>query len=136
MENKKEMLMELFENNEGLFNSTVEELDSYNGYLGDDRYYDMELLPDMLSGVEVIQLLNMAYFGDDDDTWREDSRGERFYNSFNPNRNYFYFNGYGNLCSTDFKDYSNYLDDYFIDEIIENQTHLYLDNEIKEILEG
>ena len=136
MENKKEMLMELFQNDEQLFNAAIEELDSYNGYLGDDRYYPMDELPELLSGTDAIDLLNRAYFGRDDDNWRTNANGEKIYDSFNPNRAYFYFNGYGNLVSANYKDYSAHLDDYFIDAIIENQDSLYLDDEIKEILEG
>ena len=136
MENKKEMLMELFENNEGLFNSTIEELDSYNGYLGDDRYYSMDELPELLGGLDTIDLLNRAYFGRDDDSYHTNAHGEKEYSSFDPNREYFYFNGYGNLVSSDFKDYSYHLDDYFIDAVIENQNNLYLDDEVTEILEG
>lgn len=136
MEKKKEMLMELFQNDEELFNSTIEELDSYSSYLGDDRYYPMYELPELLSGLDAIDLLNRAYFGRDDDNWHTDAHGEKIYDSFNPNREYFTFNGYGNLVSTNYKDYSAHLDNYFIDEIIENQDHLYLDDEIKNILEG
>lgn len=136
MENKKELLMDLFKNDEELFNSTIEELDSYNGYLGDDRYYLMDELPELLNGLNAIDLLNRAYFGKDEDNWHTNQRGEKIYDSFNPNREYFYFNGYGNLVSTNIKDYSVHLDEWFIDEIIENQNHLYLDDEIKNILEG
>ena len=136
MENKKELLMELFENDTELFNSTIEELDGWNGYLGDDRYYSMDELPELFHGSNTIDLLNKAYFGRDDDNWHTDASGNKIYDSFNPNREYFCFNGYGNLVSTNYKDYSAYLDNYFIDAIIENQDHLYLDDEIKNILEG
>ena len=135
MKNKKELLMELFKSDEELFNSTIEELDSYNGYLGDDRYYEMYMLPEMMDSTNIFTLLNMAYFGNDEN-YHTDNYGTKHYESFNPNRNYFYFNGYGNLCSATYKDYSAHLDDYFIDTIIENQNHLYLDNDIIDILEG
>lgn len=133
---KKELLMELFENDEGLFNSTIEELDNYNGYLGDDRYYEMYMLPELMDSTDIFTLLNRAYFGRDDDNWHTDAHGEKIYDSFNPNREYFYFNGYGNLVSANYKDYSAHLDNYFIDAIIENQNHLYLDDEIIKILEA
>lgn len=135
MEKKKELLMELLENDEQLFNSTIEELDNYNGYLGDDRYYEMDMLPELLGGLSAIDLLNRAYFGRDDENWHTDAHGEKIYDSFNPNREYFYFNGYGNLVSANYKDYSAFLDNYFIDAIIENQNYLYLGDEIKNILE-
>lgn len=136
MEKKKELLMKLFESDEQLFNSVIEELDAYNGYLGDDRYYEMYMLPELLYGKDPIDLLNMAYFGRDNESWHTDAYGDKIYDSFNPNREYFYFNGYGNLCSANYKDYSAHLDNYFIDAIIENQDHLCLDDEIIDILEG
>ena len=136
MENKKELLMELFQNDEKLFNSTIEELDGYNGFLGDDRYYNMDELPELLSGLKAIDLLNRAYFGRDDENWHTDAHGEKIYDSFNPNREFFYFNGYGNLVSANYKDYSAFLDDYFINDLMENYNHLYLDDEIMDILEG
>ena len=132
---KKELLMELFGNNEPLFIETIEELDNYNGYLGDDRYYNMDELPDVLHGLNPVEILNRAFFGRDDESWHTNAHGEKEYHSFNPNREYFYFSGYGNLVSANYKDYSAFLDDYFIDAIIENQNHLYLDDEIIKILE-
>lgn len=131
-----EKLLKLFEENEQLFNETIEELDNYNGYLNDDRYYLMDELPELLSGKDPIELLNMAYFGRDDDCYITDSQGNKEYGSFNPNREYFTFNGYGNLVSSDYKDYSHLLDDYFIESLIENYESLYIDDEILEIIEG
>jgi hypothetical protein len=135
MEKKKEMLMELFQNDEELFNRTIEELDSYNGYLGDNRYYEMEILNEFYNSTEPLELLQRVYYGRDDDSWTTDNNGNKTYGEFNPNREYFYYNGYGNLVSSDYKDYSYYLDNYFIDAVIENQNHLYLDDEIENILE-
>lgn len=40
----RDALMSYFEENEDDFNDSIEELDSYNGYLGDDRYYSMDEL--------------------------------------------------------------------------------------------
>jgi hypothetical protein len=131
-----EKLKELFENDEELFNRTIEELDSYNGYLNDNRYYDMELLNEFYNGSEPLELLQRAYFGRDKESWHTDSSGKKIYDSFNPNREYFSFNGYGNLVSSNYKDYSYLLDDYFIEALIENYESLYLDDEILEIIEG
>lgn len=136
MENKKQLLMDLFKSDEELFNNTIEELNSYNGYLGDGCYYDMDMLTEFYHGADPVELLQRAYFGRDDECYHITSTGEKVYNSFNPNRNYFYFNGYGNLCSADYKDYSCYLDNYFIDALIKNQNYLYLPDEITDILEG
>ena len=132
---KKELLKELFKNNEELFNQTIEELDNYNGYLSDDRYYEMETIEEFYEG-SPLDLLNRAFFGHDEDTWHTDAHGEKVYGSFNPNREYYTYNGYGNLVSSNYKDYSCYLDDYFIESIIECQNYLCLDDEIIKILEA
>jgi hypothetical protein len=136
MKTIKEQLTELLEQDEQLFNTAIEELDGYNGYLGDDRYYSMDELNDFYSATEPLELLQRAYFGRDDDSWSTDSSGEKRYGEFNPNREYFKCNGYGNLVSSDYKDYSCYLDDYFIDGLIENAEYLYLDDEIMNIING
>ena len=136
MKTINEQLKELFEQDEELFNSTIEELDNYNGYLNDNRYYSMDELNNLFNGSEPIEILNRAYFGRDDDSYITDAAGNKQYNEFNPNREYFYFNGYGNLVSSDYKDYSYLLDDYFIDSLLENYESLYLDDSIIEIIEG
>ena len=50
-------------------------------------------------------------------------------------REYYYYDGYGNLVSSDDKDYSNYLDDYFIDSLLENHSDLSLDADIETLLD-
>ena len=107
-------IIDYFKNTENIFNSCIESLDSYSGYLGDDRYYYMEDLNDFYSGADLIELLNRAFFGCDADTWHTDAHGEKEYGPFNPNRDYFYYNGYGNLVSSNYKDYSAHLDAYVV----------------------
>jgi hypothetical protein len=136
METIKEQLKELFEQDEQLFNIAIEELDSYNGYLGDNRYYSMDELNEFYRDSEPLELLQRAYFGRDNDTWTTDSSGNKTYGEFNPNREYFTYNGYGNLVSSDYKDYSYLLDEYFIDALIEDADCLYLDDEIMNIING
>ena len=125
MENNTiEKIIAYFESDSDLFNSCMEELDSYNGYLGDDRYYEMEMLNDLYYGAESLEILRRAYFGRDDDTWTTDSRGDRVYGEFNPNRDYFYYNGYGNLVSSDYKDYTGHLDKYAIEAMSKNRAYI------------
>lgn len=113
-----------FENNEDIFNSCIEELDSYNGYLNDDRYYYMEDLNEFYNNTEPMELLYRVFYGHDADSWHTDSTGNKIYSEFNPNREYFSYNGYGNLISTDYKDYSAYLDSYDIDSMSENRRYI------------
>lgn len=117
-------IIKYFKENEDVFNDCMEELDSYNGYLGVDCYYDMEELNYLYSGTEPQEILYRAFYGFDADSWHIDSRGDKEYGAFNPNRNYFYFNGYGNLVSSDYKDYSDKLDGYAIEAMSENRNHI------------
>ena len=129
-------LREHFENNEGDFEAAIEDLDSWNGWLGDDRYYHMDELDEIYHGVDPIEILSRAFYGYDSETWHTDSHGDKEYGAFNPNREYFYFNGYGNLVSADYKDYSDKLDDYFCEEVIDNYNHLDLNEEVIDIIES
>lgn len=116
-EQRQEIINEIkqyFEENPDIFNDCILELDSYNNYLGDSRCYEMYMLDEFFSGCSPLEVLERAFFGRDDD-----SNGE-----FNPNRQYFYFNGYGNLVSTDYPDYSDFLDDYAIESMIENRNYI------------
>lgn len=125
MENKTiEKIIAYFEENENTFNAAIEELDDYNGYLGDDRYYEMEYLNEFYNSTEPLELLQRAYFGRDDDTWTTDNNGNKTYGEFNPNRDYFYYNGYGNLVSSDYKDYSYRLDHYVIESMSKNKNYI------------
>lgn len=124
-------LMDYFKENEDAFIEAIEELDSYNGYLGDDRYYEMELLNEFYAETDPLDILYRAFYGHDEDTSTEECHTE-----FNPNRTYFRYNGYGNLVSTDYKDYSDRLDDWFIQSLKDNYMHLYLSDETKEAIEN
>ena len=124
MKSTIEKIIAYFEENEDVFNACIEELDSYNGYLNDDRYYEMEYLNEFYSGTEPLELLYRVFYGRDDDTWTKNERGEKTYGEFNPNRAYFTYNGYGNLVSTDWKDYSAHLDKYAIQAMSENRSYI------------
>lgn len=116
-----EKIIDFFKENEELFNSCIEELDGYNGFLGDNRYYPMEELNELYRDTEPLEMLHRVFYGRDDDTWTTDAHGKKSYGEFNPNRDYFYYNGYGNLVSSDYKDYSAYLDHYAIEDMSNNR---------------
>lgn len=125
-------IIEFFENNEDIFNECIEELDSWNGYLNDDRYYYMEELNEIYNDVEPIELLYRTFYGYDADSYIYDSSGNKTHEAFNPNREFFRYNGYGNLISTNYKDYSDKLDNYFIDELLEHRQNIYtIENNIE-----
>lgn len=115
-----ENIINYFDENEDIFNTAIEELDAYNGYLGDDRYYDMEMLDEFYHDVEPTEILYRAFYGYDEDAWDYDAHGDKHYGAFNPNRDYFRYNGYGNLVSADYKDYSAQLDEYAVEAMLDN----------------
>lgn len=119
-----ESIIEYFKENEEIFNECIEELDSYNGYLGDDRYYYMDEINEIYHDTDATELLSRAYYGYDEDSYTTDSYGQRQHDAFNPNRDYFRYNGYGNLVSADYKDYSANLDKYAVESMIENRDEI------------
>lgn len=117
-------IIQLFTANTELFNDCMEELDVYNGYLGDNRYYSMYELDEFYRDSDPLEILRRAYYGRDNDTWTTDSNGNKTHGEFNPNREYFYYNGYGNLVSSDYKDYSAHLDHYAIEAMSESRCYI------------
>lgn len=117
-------IIQYFKENEDVFNDCIEEFDSCTGYLGDDRYFPMDEFDDLHSGVEPCELLRRAYYGHDEETYTTDSSGNKTYGEFNPNREYFRYNGYGNLVSADYKDYSGRLDKYAVESMSENRRYI------------
>ena len=135
MKTLAEALFEYYQQNEDDFSHDIEELDSWNGCLYDRRLEPMETLDEIYQGKDVTEILRRAYYGHDDDSWHIED-GEKVYDEFNPNREYFYFNGYGNLVSTDELDYSDYLDEYYVQDIIDNEGHLDLSDGAQEIIDN
>lgn len=113
-----------FQEHEDIYNEATEELDAYNGYIGDDRYYNMDDLDEMYNGTEPSEVLARAFYGYDEETWATDASGNREYGQFNPGRKYFRYNGYGNLVSADYKDYTGLLDHYIIESMLENRRYI------------
>ena len=135
MKTLAEALFEYYQQNEDDFNHDIEELDSWNGILGGNRIEDMDFLNKLYQGKEATEILMRAYFGHDDDGWHYED-GEKVHESFNPNRDYFYFNGDRNLVSTDERDYSDYLDLDHVQDIIDNECHLDLSGGALEIIDN
>lgn len=119
-----EKIITYFDEHEDIYNEAAEELDAYNGYLGDDRYYSMDELDDLYNGTEPTEILYRAFYGHDDDVWTLNKYGEKEYGPFNPNREYFRYNGYGNLVSADYKDYTGLLDHYIVESMLENRNYI------------
>lgn len=123
-------LLAYYKENTEDFVSDIEELDDWNGYLGDDKVIPMEELDELYYDATPTEILRRAFFGYDEAYVNSKQDG-----TFNPNRDYFYFNGYGNLVSTDDRDYSDYLDEDFVQEIIDNEPDLSLSKGAQEIID-
>lgn len=72
---------------------STQQIEAWNAYCEtindtDSCIYPMDDLPEMLYGLGAMTILQMAYYGD-----------------FCPAHDYFTFNGYGNLKSTDYPDW-------------------------------
>ena len=119
-----EEIIAYFDEHEDIYNEAAEELDAYNGYLGDYRYYSMDELDEFYSGTEPTEILYRAFYGHDEETWTTDASGNKEYGPFNPNLDYFRYNGYGNLVSADYKDYTGLLDHYIIESMLENRNYI------------
>lgn len=117
-------IIAFFKDNEDIFNEAIEDLNAYNGYLGDNRYYTMDELDELYTGTEPSEILRRAFYGYDEETYITDGSGNREYGQFNPNRDFFTYNGYGNLISADYKDYTGYLDKYAIEAMSENRYYI------------
>ena len=119
-----EEILEFFNDNMEIFNDCVEELDSQIGWLADSRYYSMDELNEIFYDSNPIEIIERAIYGRDDDMYSTDSSGNREYAHFNTGRYYFTFDGYGNLVSTDRKDYSNYLYDNTVMKMLEHKNNI------------
>ena len=119
-----EEIIDFFKENTEIFNNCIEELDAYNGYLGDRRYYEMEYLNEFFAESEPTDILYRTYYGGDEDSAIITEDGTKRYGEFNPMRELFYFNGYGNLISSDFKNYEDFIEPYTIMEISRNREEI------------
>ena len=122
-------LLNYYKRNSEDFTDDIEELDDWNECLYEDKFFSMDELDEVLKGFEPSEILRSALFGHDE------SHGNLIKSSFNLNRDYFHYNGYGDLVSTDERDYSDYLDDYFIQEIIDNRYNLSLSSGAEDIID-
>ena len=91
----------------------VQEVNSWDGSLDYLECIDMELLDDYLIGLTPTEIANKIHYGD-----------------FNPNNDYFRFNGYANLVSLSQLEYEEELDS-FEEEIVERFIELYEDGHIE-----
>jgi len=124
-------LMNYYKENEENFVDDIEELNGWNDCLYGDQIYSMSDFDEVLQDIEPSDIMHVVSYGYDEPVNKDEER-----QPFNPNRQYFYFNGYGNLVSTDKIDYSAYLDTYFIQDIIDNNANLTLSEGAQDIIDN
>jgi hypothetical protein len=125
-----------FEMNEEDFNETIEQLDDVCSWFDGDRYLPMEMLNDAFYDTKPTEIVSRVFYGHDDDSYTvKELSGVKEPAPFNPNREYFYFDGCGNLVSSDVKDYSSYLDEYFVNELLNHRGQMTLSDEVEELLD-
>ena len=125
-----EKLLEYYKENKEDFANDIEVLDDWTGCLYDDKIYPMEELNEFFSNEKPDEIIRRAFYGYDEPINENEQR-----QPFNPNREFFYFNGYGNLVSIGEKDYSDYLDIAFIQDIIDNRYNLLLSSGAEDIID-
>jgi hypothetical protein len=112
--------IELLVKDTDLFNNMCKELDSWDGFLGDDRYYLMYEFDELLYGKSPLEIAELVS-GED----------------FNTGDDYFRFTMYG-VESTSDVDYSEYYSaEDVLDRVIDDYGHLWFsDDDFKDIVEA
>jgi hypothetical protein len=98
------------ENDDEVFCEACEKLDSWDGFLGDDRCYYMSEIDELLYGKKPSEIINMMT------------------SDFNANDDFFYFSIYGlESCNDRWEHYSDlYTVDDVLDKLIEEYNHVSL----------
>lgn len=86
----------------------LQHMNAYDGCFDDSIYYDMEDFDEFLSSRTPMEIAQMIFFGGD----------------FNPNHDFFRFNGYGNLESANWCDVEAEAED-LKDDIIDHLVNYY-----------
>lgn len=112
----KDRIKEYLENLGGSELATLwDDYCDYSNYT-DDYVYDMDMIDEMFSDYSPMDILQRAFYGD-----------------FNPSHDYFKFNGYANLESSDYVDELISIDD-LADSIIDNDEDFGF-SDIRDILD-
>lgn len=125
-----EELFEFYKSHPDSFADDLESLDDLNGYLGkvgNGRRHLMGELDDLLKGYSPTDMMALASYSWD----------ERAFATFDPGRDYFYWNNCAGIVSTDDRDYrSDYLGEHTVTEIINNAKRLHLSKGAQEIIDS
>lgn len=85
----------------------------------------MDELNEFYSNTDVTNLMQRIFFGYSEDETYTDEHGQIIHCQFNPNQDYFTYNGLGNLVSAWYKDYTAFLDEWFIEDLTQHRQEVY-----------
>ena len=117
-------LMELFEDDEDLFADVVENLDDLTDFLDDDRYRPMDEICEDINRLTPMEAFNLALDGCDEDGGKFDIMAD-----------YFRMDYYGSIHSASYRDYTDYLYEWVMEDIIDHSESLDLPSEITDIID-
>ena len=83
----------------------------------DDEIFTMDMFSEFYSSYDAEEVARRCFYGHDE--WNEES-------SFNPNREFFYLNGYGNPISIDYVGYNEYADKFMCSQLDEDALAEYI----------
>lgn len=113
--------LDYFRDNEDEFEDTIGNLNNWNGWAEENGtfYYPMDMLDDHFYGMSATEIIDAVDLSE-----------------FSTRDNYFYENSSGWIVSTDYEDYSDLLDDDFIDEIYDEKDNIDLPEYIEKLFEA
>lgn len=120
IQNILDNIYDYFQSHKNVYVNVIEQLDDCNGYLGDERWDNMAIFDEWSTTPRPLVVAGMVYDG-------RDINGDRF----NPYSDYFRFNRYGTLESSDEKNYDDFLTDDFLLEALSYRDDLPAVNENK-----
>lgn len=118
-EEMKAELLQWLDENEDVLSDILEQMDDWDGYLGEDRCWPMSMLDDVFYGASVFDILHGIDFSEFD----EDDE--------------YYYDSIWGIRSVDnrYDVYKDYITQGLIDNIIDRRGRLRLDDEFEEMLD-
>jgi hypothetical protein len=123
---KHDEIYEYFKENNWLFTKWIKAYDSMIKPIiyDSDKWKPMEEFDEFYEGTKPSELAMDFWYGWDADNSYTDEDGQFHRAPFNINKNYFKLDGYANPVSSDFEDYSDYLDYDLVKEMIDYRLEL------------
>lgn len=137
---KHDEIYEHFEKNNWLFTKWLKAYESRIKPIinESDRWKPMDEFDEFYEGAKPSELAMDIWYGwDADNTYWDKKNGRTVRAPFNPNKKYFKLDGYANPVSSDFEDYSDYLDYDLVKEFADNRDRInaYEDSLLEELMD-